>query len=207
MTRDTKPRLRWTCDLHQRFVDAVTKLGGPNKATPKSVLRLMGLKGLTLYHLKSHLQKYRLGQQQSRKQITREQCRDYNTAGTSCVNFSNHSSGISTTTPTVHNNLSSSKIPIAEASKSQIEVQEQVQKKVNMRIEAQGKYLEAIIEKAQKKLGNNINEADTIQFGFKDFSNSSSSLFHMNTDKVEPASVNLDLNSNYDFLSVNWNST
>ncbi|WCJ29034.1 Homeodomain-like superfamily protein [Euphorbia peplus] len=226
MTRDTKPRLRWTCDLHQRFVDAVTKLGGPTKATPKSVLRLMGLKGLTLYHLKSHLQKYRLGHQQSRKQITRERCRDYNTAGASCVNFSNNSSGISTTTPTVDNNLSDSEIQIGEAFKSHIEVQEQmeVQKTVDMRIEAQGKYLEAIIEKAQKrldmKLGNNIGThningdvkselIETIQYGFKD-SNSSSSAFHINTHKIEaPAcSINLDLNSsNYDFLSVNWNST
>lgn len=30
MTRDPKPRLRWTADLHDRFVDAVTKLGGPD---------------------------------------------------------------------------------------------------------------------------------------------------------------------------------
>lgn len=30
MTRDPKPRLRWTSDLHDRFVDAVTKLGGPD---------------------------------------------------------------------------------------------------------------------------------------------------------------------------------
>lgn len=27
---DPKPRLRWTADLHDRFVDAVKELGGPD---------------------------------------------------------------------------------------------------------------------------------------------------------------------------------
>ncbi|CAL5054218.1 unnamed protein product [Urochloa decumbens] len=63
LTTDPKPRLRWTAELHDRFVDAVAQLGGPDKATPKTIMRVMGVKGLTLYHLKSHLQKFRLGKQ------------------------------------------------------------------------------------------------------------------------------------------------
>ncbi|KAL3641873.1 hypothetical protein CASFOL_012688 [Castilleja foliolosa] len=35
-----------------------------DEATPKSLMRVMGINGLTLYHLKSHLQKYRLGKSQ-----------------------------------------------------------------------------------------------------------------------------------------------
>lgn len=85
-----RARLRWTGQLHERFVLAVAELGGADSkphprafllllppltslimgmadrsalflgaiagATPKSVLRAMAVPGLTLYHLKSHLQ-------------------------------------------------------------------------------------------------------------------------------------------------------
>ncbi|PWZ29400.1 Myb-related protein 2 [Zea mays] len=57
---EARARLRWTRQLHDRFVLAVAQLGGADKATPKSVLRAMAVPGLTLYHLKRHLQKYRL---------------------------------------------------------------------------------------------------------------------------------------------------
>ncbi|XP_038977429.1 putative Myb family transcription factor At1g14600 [Phoenix dactylifera] len=57
--RSKAPRLRWTEELHRRFVEAIDRLGGQNKATPKRILQLMGEKGLNVFHVKSHLQMYR----------------------------------------------------------------------------------------------------------------------------------------------------
>ncbi|XP_047324202.1 putative Myb family transcription factor At1g14600 [Impatiens glandulifera] len=57
--RSKLPRLKWDPDLHFRFILAIDRLGGPNRATPKMVLQLMNVRGLTMAHVKSHLQMYR----------------------------------------------------------------------------------------------------------------------------------------------------
>ncbi|KAK1373604.1 hypothetical protein POM88_029797 [Heracleum sosnowskyi] len=55
----SRPRLRWTPELHERFTRAAQELGGYFKATPKAILKKMNVRGLTRDQLKSHLQKVR----------------------------------------------------------------------------------------------------------------------------------------------------
>ncbi|KAK1280651.1 putative Myb family transcription factor [Acorus gramineus] len=58
-TRSESPRLRWTSELHMLFVEAIKGLGGENNATPKRILQMMGVRDLSISHIKSHLQMYR----------------------------------------------------------------------------------------------------------------------------------------------------
>lgn len=41
LTTDPKPRLRWSVELHERFVDAVTQLGGPDSTYPANTLNII----------------------------------------------------------------------------------------------------------------------------------------------------------------------
>ena len=64
LKKSKKPRIIWTPDLHQRFMDAVNHLG-IDKAVPKKIKELMGVNYLQREHIASHLQKYRLFLKQS----------------------------------------------------------------------------------------------------------------------------------------------
>ncbi|WOK91594.1 Myb-related protein [Canna indica] len=137
-----KPRLKWTLQLHLQFVDAVSQLGGVEKATPKSVMRVMGIPGLTLYHLKSHLQKYRLAKNQESIMLPQNRHQDRS----------------------LRNQVNEEESECENMLKMQIEVQRkieeqiEVQRHLQLRIEAQGKYLQSVLKKAQETLaGYNLN--------------------------------------------------
>ncbi|KAJ8445774.1 hypothetical protein Cgig2_026101 [Carnegiea gigantea] len=157
LTTDPKPRLRWTVELHERFVDAVTQLGGPDKATPKTIMRVMGVKGLTLYHLKSHLQKFRLGKQ-PHKEFNDNSVKDGKRASALALQRDPASSSSLLGRPMNDSN-------VHDAIRMQMEVQRrlqeqlEVQRHLQLRIEAQGKYMQNILEKACQTLAGDTNMA------------------------------------------------
>ncbi|KAI4380596.1 hypothetical protein MLD38_006769 [Melastoma candidum] len=54
-----KPRVVWSVELHQKFINAVNQLG-LEKAVPKKILDIMNVEGITRENVASHLQKYRM---------------------------------------------------------------------------------------------------------------------------------------------------
>ncbi|XP_076882779.1 uncharacterized protein LOC143531345 [Bidens hawaiensis] len=128
-----KERLKWTQELHDLFEKAVNQLGGPDRATPKGILKAMGIDGLTIYHVKSHLQKYRMS-----KFIPESSRRDKFEKRSMSEMFPNFSV--------------TSGAQLNEALQMQMEVQKrlndqlEVQKNLKLKIEAQSKFLEKLTE-------------------------------------------------------------
>ncbi|KAG4401817.1 hypothetical protein GLYMA_02G070900v4 [Glycine max] len=156
LSTDAKPRLKWTPDLHERFIEAVNQLGGADKATPKTVLKLMGIPGLTLYHLKSHLQqKYRISKNMhgqtntSNNKIASTMEAAARISEASGVQMKHLSIGLQTNKNSEINDALQMQIEVQRRLHEQLEVQRHLQ----LRIEAQGKYLQAVLEKAQETLG------------------------------------------------------
>ncbi|KAG0527975.1 hypothetical protein BDA96_06G279600 [Sorghum bicolor] len=132
----SKTRIRWTQDLHERFVDCVNQLGGADKATPKGILKLMNSDGLTIYHIKSHLQKYRIAK--------------YMPASTSEGKQEKRAAGNDV------QNLDPTGMKITEALRFQLDVQMrlheqlEIQRNLQLRIEEQGKKLQKMLEEQMK---------------------------------------------------------
>ncbi|XP_058073454.1 protein PHOSPHATE STARVATION RESPONSE 2-like isoform X2 [Magnolia sinica] len=146
-----KTRIRWTPDLHERFVESVNRLG---EATPKGILKQMDYDGLTIFHVKSHLQKYRIakympdsaeGKFERRSSLNDIPQLDLKTG-----------------------------IQITEALRMQLDVQRrlheqlEIQRNLQMQIEEQGRQLQRMLSDQQQKTKKNLFETQNIDILFSD---------------------------------------
>ncbi|CAA7403267.1 unnamed protein product [Spirodela intermedia] len=144
-----KPRIRWTPELHERFVEAVNQLGGSEKATPKGVLKLMRVDRLTIYHVKSHLQKYRTARF---KPDSPEGASERNLDSLEGMTSLDQGTGLG----------------ITEALRLQMEVQKklheqlEIQRKLQLQIEEQGKYLQIMFENQRRMDNGGHNPSSTL---------------------------------------------
>ncbi|KAL1804641.1 hypothetical protein DCAR_0830440 [Daucus carota subsp. sativus] len=128
-----KERLKWTQELHDLFEKAVNQLGGPYRATPKGILKAMRKSEITIYHVKSHLQKYRMSkfipETPSKNKFERRSISEI------LPNFSATSGA-----------QLNEALQMQMAAQKRMNDQHEVQRNLKVKIEAQGRFLERIAE-------------------------------------------------------------
>ncbi|XP_020084272.1 myb family transcription factor PHL4-like isoform X3 [Ananas comosus] len=149
-----KQRIRWTQELHEEFVKAVDGLGGPIKATPKGILGLMKSEGLTVFHIKSHLQKYRMAK-----------CTPDLLEGNRARRTSNDGSPESSL-------RGYGEFHILETLRMQMDVQRSLHEHLEMRIEENADYLQRMFDQQKRRCASfqNQNSARAIDQFFAEFS-------------------------------------
>ncbi|CAH8387065.1 unnamed protein product [Eruca vesicaria subsp. sativa] len=164
----SKQRMRWTPELHEAFVEAVNHLGGSERATPKAVLKLLKNPGLTIYHVKSHLQKYRTARYKPE---------------TSEATGESQEKKITSIEDIKSLDMKTS-VEITQALRLQMEVQKrlheqlEIQRSLQLQIEKQGRYLQMMFEKQQQLQENKSSSSELspmqctgtyaeVEFGFE----------------------------------------
>ncbi|KAJ4829212.1 hypothetical protein Tsubulata_024521 [Turnera subulata] len=156
-TTSHKQRIRWTPELHDLFVEAVKTLGGPQVATPKSILGIMNVKGLNIYHVKSHLQKYRLARN-APPELKPGECMLFLVQDDTEQRPSSSIEKNADFLETKNHAPTNSETGVAEALLTQIEVQKllheqlKAQKDLQLRIEQNGEFLKKLMEEQRKIL-------------------------------------------------------
>ncbi|XP_073063009.1 myb family transcription factor PHL5-like isoform X1 [Primulina eburnea] len=165
----SKERLKWTNELHDMFEKAVNQIGGPDRATPKGILRAMAVPGLTIFHVKSHLQKYRMSvftrEEDHTSKILIDHLKSFNFFAAfflkSCFSSITQPPGGKSERRSISEMLPNfgvtSGAQLAEALQIQKEAQRrlsdqnEVQKSLKQKIEAQGRFLDRIKEELKNR--------------------------------------------------------
>ncbi|WOG81211.1 hypothetical protein DCAR_0100356 [Daucus carota subsp. sativus] len=147
-----KSRIRWTSEMHETFVEAVNKLGGSERATPKGVLKQMKVEGLTIYHVKSHLQKYRTTRYKP-ESLEGSSDKNQNLLG---VMSSHDLKKDSEITETLRMQMELQK---------KLHEQLEIQKNLQLRLEEQGRCLKMMFEKQQESGTDNPSAQSTVGIG------------------------------------------
>ncbi|KAG5068110.1 hypothetical protein JHK85_000487 [Glycine max] len=159
LSTDSKPRLKWTPELHRRFIEATNQLGGADsESNSKESYEGDGNSGTYFVPPEEPFTgihspfKYRLGKSQELETCSDNKQEDYIETKSSSDGHCSREISIGAQNQLTEN------MQIAQALQMQMEVQRklheqiEVQKHLQLRIEAQGKYLQSVLKKAQEAL-------------------------------------------------------